>query len=88
MINEGKPVVWLFLYIRYLSGPQTNEPSKGILNYDKVICCKFIYVSVIVALLTLHPVLHGLLLPTASYYLPKSHTLLSNCKEKEQRGIC
>ena len=29
MINEGKPVVWLFLYIRYLSGPQTNEPSKA-----------------------------------------------------------
>lgn len=36
-----------------------------------------------VILLTLHPVLHGLLLLTASYYLPKSHRLLSNCKKRE-----
>lgn len=38
-----------------------------------------------VSLLTLHPALHGLLLPTASYYLPKSRRLLSNCKRKRNK---
>lgn len=82
MINEGKPVVWLFLYIRYLHSHRQKDSSRP---FQIIICGKWAKEKRR-PLLTQRPVLRGLLLPTASYYLPKSRRLQSNCREKENRG--
>lgn len=79
VINEGKPVVWLFLYIRYLLG--RKQPSDHTTR-----TVSWTWIQKTITPLTLHPALHGLLSLTASYYSPKSHKLLSNCKETEKQS--
>lgn len=79
MINDGKPVVWLFLYIRYLIGEQAQAQHIKSPSVVTTLTSRSL-------VLTLRPGLRALGWSTTSYCSSGSRTQQDNWGEESQLG--